>query len=73
VRAGRKRGTPLFLGRELICLAEARRRLGASDDEISPLVREALEIADRTGATLIHADAVHYDLPAAESAPDSRP
>jgi hypothetical protein len=62
VRASRARRTPLFLGRELIRLAEARRRLGANNGEISPLVREALDIADRTGAALIHAEAAHYDL-----------
>jgi len=62
VRASRTRGTPIFLGRELIRLAEARRRLGATHDEISPLVREARDIADRTGATLIHAEAAHYDI-----------
>jgi DNA-binding CsgD family transcriptional regulator len=62
VRASRTRGTPFFLGRELIRLAEARRRLGASDDEIGPLVREALGIADRTGTRLIHAEADHFGL-----------
>ena len=62
VRASRRRGTPLFLGRELIRLAEARRRLGATDDEVGPLVREALDIADRTGAALIRAEAAHYEL-----------
>jgi len=62
VRASRTRGTPLFLGRELIRLAEARRRLGANDDDIDPLVREAFDIADRTEAALIHAEAAHYDL-----------
>jgi hypothetical protein len=61
-RASRISGTPLFLGRELIRLAAARRRLGASDHEIAPLVREALEIAEKAGATVIHTDAAHYDL-----------
>jgi hypothetical protein len=69
VRASRRRGTPLFLARELIRLAEARRRLGASDHEIGPLVREALDIADRTDATLIHAEAAHYDLDATTPRP----
>lgn len=73
VRASRRRGTPLFLGRELIRLAEARRRLGASDHEINPLVREALDIADRTGATLIHADAAHYDFSAPTPPPGASP
>jgi DNA-binding CsgD family transcriptional regulator len=69
VRASRTRGTPLFLGRELIRLAEARRRLGASDHEIRPLVREALDIADKTEATLIRAEAAHYDLHASTQRP----
>ena len=41
---------------------EPRRFLSASDHEISSLVREALDIADTTEATLIDAEAAHYDL-----------
>lgn len=62
VAASRQRNTPIFLGRELVRLAEARRRRGRDHDEIRPLVDEALELANRTGAVLIRREADHYGL-----------
>jgi class 3 adenylate cyclase len=62
VSASRRRRTPLFLARELVFLAEARRRTGASRSDIRPLVDEALEIADRLGARIVAVDAERYGL-----------
>jgi hypothetical protein len=62
VRASRQRSTRLFLGRELVVLAAARQELGRDQDDIAPLVEEALAIADATGAALIRADAVRHGL-----------
>jgi hypothetical protein len=62
VAASRKRKTPLFLGRELLRLAAARRHLGDSPNATHKLVHEALAIADRTGATLIQDEAHRLDL-----------
>jgi hypothetical protein len=62
VAASRKRKTPLFLGRELLRLAAARRHLGESPNATHKLVHEALAIADRTGATLIQHEAHRLDL-----------
>jgi len=64
VEASRRRHTPIFLGRELLRVAAARRRLGADGDSIAPLVAEALGIGDRTGAALIRREAEHYGLTA---------
>ena len=53
VAASRRRGTPLFLARELpSCWRRLGRQLGHDPDEIEPLVGEALAIADadRRGA-----------------------
>jgi hypothetical protein len=61
-RASRARNTPIFLGRELLLSAEARRRFGDRDGQITPLVAEALAIADRHGAHLITQDAQRYGL-----------
>ena len=55
----------LFLGRELVLLADCRRRAGAPDDEVDALLAEALEIAERTGAKLIAQDAARRGLVAA--------
>jgi hypothetical protein len=62
VAASRERKTPLFLGRELLRLAAARRHLGESPDATHDLVHEALAIADRTSATLIHHEAQRLGL-----------
>jgi hypothetical protein len=62
VVASRGRRTSVFLGRELVRLAVARRRLGRSHDEVSDLVGEALAISDRTGAALIRTEARLYRL-----------
>ena len=39
-------------------------QLDAADHEIAPLVAEAIDIADRTGAALIRREAAHYGLTA---------
>jgi DNA-binding NarL/FixJ family response regulator len=57
VAASRRRGTPIFLGRELIVLASAQRRLGVDDSEVGELVDEARAIARQTGARIITQDA----------------
>lgn len=62
VEASRARGTDVFLGRELIRLAVARRRRGATVEDVRPLVDEALALADRTGAALIRQEAERLDL-----------
>jgi hypothetical protein len=49
--------------RELIFLAEARRRCGATADEVRPLVREASTIAERFGARVALVDIERYQLP----------
>ncbi len=63
VSASRQRSTPVFLARELIFLAEARRRGGASAEEVRPLVGEALALAERIGAGAAPADVERYALP----------
>jgi hypothetical protein len=60
--ASRERKTPLFLGRELIRLAAARQDLGEPSNTTQEVVREALAIADRTGATLIQHEAHRLGL-----------
>jgi hypothetical protein len=62
VAASRRRGTTLFLARELVRLAAARRALGASTAETVALVEEALGIADRTGAGLIVQEVERFGL-----------
>ena len=47
VAASRERATPVFLARELVFLAEARRRAGAAAAELRPLVGEALTLAEQ--------------------------
>ncbi len=63
VQASRARETPVFLVRELVFLAEARRRCGATADEVRPFVREASTIAERFGARAAVADIERYRLP----------
>jgi hypothetical protein len=62
VAASRRRGTTLFLGRELVRLAAARRALGAPRAETAGLVEEALAIAERTGAALVSREAERFEL-----------
>jgi hypothetical protein len=62
VDASRRRGTMLFLGRELVLLADCRRRLGGPDGEVDAFLGEALAIAERTGAKLIADDAARREL-----------
>ena len=63
VEASRRRDTPGFLVRELVFLAEARRRAGSGAREVRPLVAEARRLADGLGAGAVHADAERYGLP----------
>jgi hypothetical protein len=62
VEASRAHGTPVVLGRELLRVAEARRRSDTSRSDIWPLVDEALEIAEQTGAALIRQEADRFGL-----------
>jgi tetratricopeptide (TPR) repeat protein len=62
VAASVERKTPVFLGRELLRLAAARQHLGDSPSAVHDLVHQALEIADRTGATLIEREAHRLGL-----------
>jgi hypothetical protein len=61
VEASRHRQTPIYLARELVFLAEARRRGG--DVGVGPLVREALAIAEPLGAKVVADDVTRYRLP----------
>jgi hypothetical protein len=63
VSASRKRNTPLFLARELVFLAEARRRRGTPERELRALVGEASALADRFGARVVAVDIERYGLP----------
>jgi tetratricopeptide (TPR) repeat protein len=63
VEASRHRRTPLFLARELVFLAAARRRNGGATDEVRPLVAEALALAHRHGARVVPVDVDRYGLP----------
>jgi DNA-binding CsgD family transcriptional regulator len=54
---------PAFLARNLVFLAEARRRGGASPTEVQRLVREALAIAEPIGARVVSVDVERYGLP----------
>jgi DNA-binding CsgD family transcriptional regulator len=60
VAASRRRRTHLFLGRELVVLAAAQRRLGVADGNHPGPLQEALAIARRTGARIIVHDAALY-------------
>jgi AAA ATPase domain/Bacterial regulatory proteins, luxR family len=63
VEASRQRGTPVFLARELVFLAEARRRLGDRAESVRPLVGEALALAGPLGLGSVPADVERYRLP----------
>jgi tetratricopeptide (TPR) repeat protein len=63
VTASRNRGTPVFLGRELVRLAAARRILGTHARDVALLAGEARAVAATTGARLIDVEADRYDLP----------
>jgi class 3 adenylate cyclase/DNA-binding CsgD family transcriptional regulator len=63
VTASRTRDTPLFLARELVFLAEARRRRGAPEGELRSLVAEASALAERFGARVVTVDLDRYGLP----------
>jgi DNA-binding CsgD family transcriptional regulator len=54
--------TPIYLGRHLLVLAQARRRAGAGPGEVQPLVLEAVTIGRRTGADVILRDAERFGL-----------
>jgi hypothetical protein len=54
--------TPVYLGRQLLMLAEAHRRSGLAQEAIRPLVLEALAIADHTGARIIAQDVTRLGL-----------
>jgi hypothetical protein len=60
VQASRARGTPIFLGRELLLLAAARVEHGVTSGQVEPLVTEALQIAAATGAHVTEHDARRY-------------
>ncbi|MFZ1489073.1 MAG: AAA family ATPase [Ilumatobacteraceae bacterium] len=62
IAASRRRKTPVFLGRELVRLAECRRRQGAGSSEVRRLVDEARELASCTGAAIIGRDVEMYGL-----------
>jgi DNA-binding NarL/FixJ family response regulator len=57
VAASRRRRTPIFLARELIVLAAAKRRIGVNASETASAVDEALTVARRTGARIVNHDA----------------
>jgi class 3 adenylate cyclase/DNA-binding CsgD family transcriptional regulator len=63
VEASRRWRAPVFLVRDLVFLAEARRRNGAAVDEVRPLVAEALAVAQPIGAGVAEADVERYGLP----------
>jgi DNA-binding CsgD family transcriptional regulator len=62
VEGSRRRGTPIFLARELILLAAAHTQAGRAHREIAPLVAEAVQIAAATGAHLVDQEAARYGL-----------
>ena len=60
VAASRRRGTPIFLARELVVLAAAQQHLRNDATETRDAVEEALAIARRTGARIIARDAALF-------------
>ena len=52
----------MFLARELVFLAESRRRAGASRSEVRPLVDEAIAVAEDLGAGVVLVDVDRYGL-----------
>ena len=63
VAASRRNETPAFLARDLVFLAEARCRLGASSEEVRAITREALTVAEPLGARVVSVDVERYGLP----------
>jgi hypothetical protein len=63
VAASRRNETPAFLARELVFLAESRRRLGSPSGEVLTLVREALAVAEPLGIRVVALDIERYLLP----------
>jgi hypothetical protein len=64
VAASRQQTTPVFLCRELVFLARARRHAGAAVNDVLPLVEEATTIAEGIGARVVLADLERYELAA---------
>jgi hypothetical protein len=62
VTASRQRRTPLYLARELVFLAEARVRNGASKADVAPIVAEARALAERFGTPVVTVDIERYGL-----------
>jgi class 3 adenylate cyclase len=62
VAASRRNGTPVFLVRDLVFLAEARRRSDAPSAEVRALVREALDVAEPLGIRVVAADVERFQL-----------
>ncbi len=62
VTASRQRSTPVFLARELVFLAESRRRAGASRSDVRPLVDEAIAVAEDLGTGVVLVDIDRYGL-----------
>jgi hypothetical protein len=60
--AGRRNTTPIFLGRALVGLAAARRRMGEQPSGHRSILDEAEAIAQRTGAALITRESIRYGL-----------
>jgi class 3 adenylate cyclase/DNA-binding CsgD family transcriptional regulator len=63
VAASRDRHTPGFLARELVFLAEARRRTGVARGDLRALVDEAISIAEPIGLRAAQVDIERYELP----------
>jgi hypothetical protein len=62
VAASRERHTPVYVCRELVFLAAAKRRNGASRAKLRPLVDEAAMIAERIGAKAVLVDLDRHEL-----------
>jgi DNA-binding CsgD family transcriptional regulator len=60
VTASRRRGTTVFLARELVILAAAQQQLGHDAADTAAIVEEALTFARRTGARIIARDAALF-------------
>jgi hypothetical protein len=63
VDASRRFPSPTFLARDLLFLAEALRRDGASLGTVRPLVREARALAEPIGARVVDVDVARFGLP----------
>ena len=61
--ASRRIETHVLLARDLVFLAESRRRCGASANEVRPLVREALDVAEPLGVRIVATDVERFQLP----------